>query len=226
MHTTTQDWRKNLSEGHSGLVAHQFETAEQQRETVNLGMWSFLITEVMMFGGLFAAYGFYRVKYPAAFEAGSDHLDYLLGAFNTAVLICSSLTMALAVQAAQTGRRKGIILFLLLTIVLGGVFLGVKVVEYADKWEHHLVPGLNFSVDSPYAAQEELFYCFYFTMTGLHALHMIVGIAILATLGVLAYRRQFSADYYNPVEMAGLYWHFVDIVWIFLFPFLYLIGRS
>jgi cytochrome c oxidase subunit 3 len=215
-----------LSEGHSGLVAHQFETAEQQREIVNLGMWSFLITEVMMFGALFAAYGFYRAKFPAGFAAGSDHLDYLLGALNTAVLICSSLTMALAVQAAQSGKRKGIILFLLLTIVLGGIFLGVKVVEYADKWEHHLVPGLNFSVDSPYAAQEELFYCFYFAMTGLHALHMIVGIAILGILAYLASRRRFSEDYYNPVEMSGLYWHFVDIVWIFLFPFLYLLGRS
>ena len=215
-----------MSEGHSGLVAHQFETAEQQKETVNLGMWSFLITEVMMFGALFTAYGFYRTKYPAAFAAGSDHLDYFMGAFNTAVLICSSLTMALGVQAAQQGKRKGIILFLLLTILLGGIFLGVKVLEYADKYEHHLMPGINFSVDSPFAAQIELFYCFYFAMTGLHALHMIVGIAILGILVVLSYRRRFSADYYNPVEMAGLYWHFVDIVWIFLFPFLYLIGRS
>jgi len=215
-----------LSEGHSGLVAHQFETAEQQKDTVNLGMWSFLITEVMMFGALFAAYGFYRTKFPAAFAAGSAHLDYFTGAVNTAVLICSSLTMALAVQAAQNGKRKGIILFLLLTIVLGGVFLGVKVVEYMDKWEHHLIPGINFSIDSPFEAQIELFFCFYFAMTGLHAVHMIVGIAILGTLAVLAYRRQFSADYYNPVEMAGLYWHFVDIVWIFLFPFLYLIGRG
>jgi len=215
-----------LSEGHSGLVAHQFETAEQQKDTVNLGMWSFLITEVMMFGALFAAYGFYRTKYPAAFAAGSDHLDYFMGAFNTAVLICSSLTMALAVHAAQIGKRKGIILFLLLTILLGGVFLGVKVVEYMDKYEHHLIPGIHFSVESPFAPQIELFYCFYFAMTGLHALHMIVGIVIMGTLTVLAYRRRFSADYYNPVEIAGLYWHFVDIVWIFLFPFLYLIGRS
>ena len=215
-----------MSEGHSGLVAHQFETAEQQKETVNLGMWAFLITEVMMFGALFSAYGFYRAQYPAAFAAGSDHLNYFMGAFNTAVLICSSLTMALGVQAAQQGKRKGIILFLLLTILLGGIFLGVKVLEYADKYEHHLMPGINFSVDSPFAAQIELFYCFYFAMTGLHALHMIVGIAILGILVVLSYRRRFSADYYNPVEMAGLYWHFVDIVWIFLFPFLYLIGRS
>jgi len=216
-----------LSDGH---VAHHFDDAEQQRETASLGMWSFLITEVMMFGALFTAYAYYRTKYPMAFVEGSHHLDYRLGALNTAVLICSSLTMALAVYAAQTSRRNATILFLVLTILLGSVFLGVKVVEYSDKYEHHLVPGHNFSpvpIDEAVNAKHvELFYCFYFIMTGLHALHMIVGITILSVLVVLAWRYRFSAEYSSPVEMSGLYWHFVDIVWIYLFPFLYLIGRA
>jgi cytochrome c oxidase subunit 3 len=165
-----------------------------------------------------------------AFAEGSHHLDYRLGALNTAVLICSSLTMALAVHAAQSSKRKATILFLLITILLGSVFLGVKVVEYADKFEHHLVPGHNFSLvaldETVNPKNVELFYCFYFIMTGLHAAHMIIGITILSILVVLAWRHRFSSEYHAPVEMTGLYWHFVDIVWIYLFPFLYLIGRT
>ena len=230
MPTTTQGRRRKLSEGHSGTVAHQFDDAVQQHETTTLGMWSFLITEVMMFGGLFAGYAYYRVKFPAAFIEGSHHLDYLIGAINTAVLICSSLTMALAVHAAQTDKRRATILFLILTIALGSVFLGVKVVEYADKYEHHLIPGHSFSLvpfdETVNPKNVELFFCFYFFMTGLHAIHMIVGVGILSILIFMAWRRRFSSEYYAPVEMSGLYWHFVDIVWIFLFPFLYLIGRG
>jgi cytochrome c oxidase subunit III len=210
---------------HSSGVAHQFDDAEQQREVVTLGMWAFLITEVMMFGGLFLGYAVYRAKYPLAFIEGSHHLDIGLGAFNTVVLICSSLTMALAVHAAQLDRRKGTVLFLLLTILLGSVFLGVKVIEYTSKWEQNLVPGTHFAFPDPQASEQvELFYSFYFAMTGLHAVHMIVGVALLGILAVLAWRGKFSSKYYQPVEMSGLYWHFVDIVWIFLFPLLYLIG--
>ena len=214
----------------SGFVAHHFDDAQQQRETVSLGMWSFLITEVMMFGALFTGYAYYRTLFAAAFVEGSHHLDYRIGAVNTAVLICSSLTMALAVHAAQTSKRNATILFLILTILLGSVFLGVKVVEYSDKYEHHLIPGRHFSLE-PFdetvnPKNVELFFCFYFIMTGLHAAHMIVGITILSILVVLAWRRRFSAEYHSPVEMTGLYWHFVDIVWIYLFPFLYLIGRA
>jgi cytochrome c oxidase subunit III len=213
------------SNHHSSAVAHQFDDAEQQREVVNLGMWAFLITEVMMFGGLFLGYTVYRAKYPQAFVEGSHHLDIGLGAFNTVVLICSSLTMALAVHAAQLDRRKGTVLYLLLTILLGSVFLGVKVIEYSSKWAQNLVPGVHFAFPEAQAPhQVELFYSFYFAMTGLHALHMIVGVALLGTLAVLAWRGKFSSEYYQPVEMSGLYWHFVDIVWIFLFPLLYLIG--
>jgi cytochrome c oxidase subunit III len=215
-----------LSGSLSDAVAHQFEDARQQRETVNLGMWAFLITEVMMFGGLFTAFFYYKFAYPAAFAEGSNRLDYLLGAVNTGVLICSSLTMALAVHAAQTGRRKRTVVFLLLTMLLGLTFLGVKVIEYGDKIEHHLVPGRHFSVESATPHLVELFYSFYFTMTGLHALHMVVGLGVLAVLVGMAWRNRFGPKYYAPVEMTGLYWHFVDIVWIYLFPFLYLIGRA
>jgi cytochrome c oxidase subunit 3 len=219
-----------LSEAHSGVVAHQFDDAQQQQETTSLGMWSFLITEVMMFGALFTGYAYYKTLFPAAFIEGSHHLDYRIGAINTAVLICSSLTMALGVHAAQTSRRNATILFLVLTILLGSVFLGVKVVEYSDKFEHHLVPGRNFSVDpddeTVNPRNVELFFCFYFIMTGLHAAHMIIGIAIIGILVILAWQNRFSSEYHAPVEMTGLYWHFVDIVWIFLFPFLYLLGRG
>jgi cytochrome c oxidase subunit 3 len=207
-------------------VAHQFEDAEQQRETVNLGMWSFLITEIMMFGALFTAYFYYRQLYPEAWMDGSNHLNYILGAINTAVLICSSLTMALAVHAAQQGKKGKTIIFLLGTMALGTTFLGVKVIEYSDKWTHHLIPGHGFIFEGPFANQVELFYVFYFTMTGLHALHMIVGLGILSWLVYMAYKGKFTKEYNAPVEMTGLYWHFVDIVWIYLFPFLYLIGRS
>jgi len=207
-------------------VAHQFEDAEQQRETVNLGMWSFLITEIMMFGALFTAYFYYRQLYPEAWTDGSNHLNYILGAINTAVLICSSLTMALAVHAAHQGKKRNTIIFLLGTMALGTTFLGVKIIEYSDKWTHHLIPGHGFIFEGPFANQVELFYVFYFTMTGLHALHMIVGLGLLSWLIYLAYKGRFTTEYNAPVEMTGLYWHFVDIVWIYLFPFLYLIGRS
>lgn len=215
-----------MSNAHDGLVAHQFDDAVQQKETATLGMWSFLITEVMMFGGLFASYGYYRIKFPQAFAEASNHLDYLLGAINTGVLICSSLTMALAVHAAQLGKRKNLLIFLLLTMILGTVFLGVKVVEYSDKFEHHLVPGRNFHLDTPHGQQAQIFFSFYFLMTGLHAIHMIIGLGLLSWLVLESYRYRYSAAYNSPVELTGLYWHFVDIVWIFLFPFLYLIGRA
>jgi cytochrome c oxidase subunit 3 len=202
---------------------HQFETMEQQQETSTLGMWAFLVTEVMFFGGLFAAYTVYRYLYPHAFSEASHHLNYIVGAINTAVLIGSSMTMALAVRAAQLGQRRGQIVFLLLTIVLGSTFLGIKVFEYHEKFVHHLVPGRNFHFEGPYGREAQIFFSLYFAMTGMHAVHMIIGIGMLATLTVLAWRGNFSSEYYTPVELGGLYWHFVDIVWIYLFPLLYLI---
>jgi cytochrome c oxidase subunit 3 len=202
---------------------HQFETMEQQQETSTLGMWAFLVTEVMFFGGLFGAYTVYRYLYPHAFSEASHHLNYVIGAINTAVLICSSMTMALAVRAAQLGQRRSQVIFLLLTIALGATFLGVKVVEYHDKFVHHLVPGASFHFEGPYGREAQIFFSLYFAMTGMHAVHMIIGIGMLSTLTVLAWRGHFSSQYFTPVELGGLYWHFVDIVWIYLFPLLYLI---
>ncbi|MBI2963311.1 MAG: cytochrome c oxidase subunit 3 [Deltaproteobacteria bacterium] len=188
-------------------------------------MWAFLITEVLFFGGLFAAYTIYRLKYPAAFQKGSLTLDLYLGGFNTAVLIGSSLTMALAVHAAQTSRQKALVIFLAATLLLGSVFLGVKVIEYGDKFHHHHVPGPDFRWRASDRGPAQLYFSLYFAMTGMHALHMVVGVVVLAVLIVMALRRRFGADYFTPIENFGLYWHFVDIVWIFLFPLLYLIGR-
>jgi len=187
-------------------------------------MWLFLVTEIMFFGGMFTAYIVYRSLHPGAFVAASRELDITMGGINTAVLICSSLTMALAVNAAQLGRRKSLVWFLILTILLGAAFLGIKAVEYHEKFVHHHVPGPSFHFDGPEAASAQLFFSVYFAMTGLHALHMVVGIVLLAILAIRAHRGRFSSEYYTPIDMTGLYWHFVDIVWIFLFPLLYLLG--
>ena len=205
--------------------AHQFDDVEQQHDAAQLGMWVFLVTEILFFGGLFLTYSVYRVLYPGAFAHGSNTLDLTLGTINTAVLIGSSLTMALAVHAAALGSRRGQVLFLVLTIVLGSVFLGIKGVEYAHKFHEGHVPGPYFTYEGADAPQVELFFSLYFCMTGLHATHMVIGIGILAVLIWMARRDRFSPAYYTPVELTGLYWHFVDIVWIFLFPLLYLIGR-
>jgi cytochrome c oxidase subunit 3 len=204
---------------------HHFEDLEQQHEASWLGMWVFLATEVMFFGGMFACYFVYRHWYLQAFASASNQLDVLLGGINTAVLICSSFTMALAVHSAETGRRKPLVVFLLLTIVLGLVFLGIKFYEYHTKFEEHLVPGSSFRFEESLARPAEIFFSFYFAMTGMHAVHMIVGIGLLTALIFRARRDRFSPVYHTPVELTGLYWHFVDIVWIFLFPLLYLLGR-
>jgi cytochrome c oxidase subunit 3 len=188
-------------------------------------MWVFLLTEVMFFGGMFAGYIVYRTAYPEAWALGSNTLDVVLGGLNTGVLIGSSLTMALAVHAAQTGSRKLLILFLILTILFGGVFLGVKAVEYSHKFHEHHVPGPSFHFEGEHAGNVQLFFSFYFAMTGMHALHMVIGIGILFVLVGKAVKGRFTAAYFNPVEMFGLYWHFVDIIWIFLYPLLYLVGR-
>jgi len=213
-----------MSEG-SGALAHHFEDLEQQHEAATLGMWAFLVTEVMFFGGLFGGYAVYRNLYPEAFAHGSRELDYFLGGINTAVLIGSSLTMVLAVHAAQKGRGRATALWLWATILLGSTFLGVKVFEYHAKWEHHLIPGPGFEFHGVHGGHEQIFFAFYFAMTGLHAFHMIVGVVLLAWLSWHALRGRFTTENSNWVEMTGLYWHFVDLVWIFLFPLLYLIGR-
>jgi cytochrome c oxidase subunit 3 len=206
-------------------LRHHFASAEQQKDASTLGMWVFLVTEVMFFGGMFTAYVVYRSWYPQAFAAASRHLDIALGGFNTAVLIGSSLTMALAVRAAQLGARKALIWFLILTMALGGVFLAVKAFEWHHKYVENHIPGPNFHYEGPGAGQVQLFFSLYFGMTGLHAFHMVIGLGILSYLVWQASKGAYTAAYNTPVDMSGLYWHFVDIIWIFLFPLLYLIDR-
>ena len=211
---------------HHPKLQHHFETMQQQKEASTLGMWVFLLTEVLFFGGLFFAYMLYRIWYFDAFAEASRSLGIELGAFNTAVLIGSSLTMAMAVRAAQLGNRNAQVIFLLLTMLLGAAFLGIKAIEYGDKFEHHLVPGPNFAFeDARYARGAQIFFSVYFAMTGMHALHMVIGLGLLTWLLVGALRHRFTAAWNTPVELVGLYWHFVDIVWIFLFPLLYLVGH-
>ena len=266
----------------------------QQEESVSIGMWMFLVQEIMFFGGLFTAYLVFRSKYPMAFAAGSNHLDAFWGGLNTLVLIVSSLTMALTVYYAQKGNRNVQVILIVLTMFFGSVFLGVKAIEYSDKYNHGIVPvtGLNKIVKAEHNAghaeaakkpcyevshggeeheyvnphgefqwadcslvklaqdhnyltaaekigyfsngeidadkfrdKVRIFFFLYFVMTGLHALHMIVGLGLMTWLLWSAFKYKYNADYYMPVEMSGLYWHFVDIVWIFLFPLLYLLGR-
>ncbi|HYG62274.1 MAG TPA: cytochrome c oxidase subunit 3 family protein [Thermoanaerobaculia bacterium] len=210
---------------HHPALQHQFDDMEQQRESSTLGMWVFLVTEVMFFGGLFLAYVVYRTSFHDAFVQASNHLDPLLGFINTLVLIGSSLTMALAIWAAQVNKRKLIVWMLIATIVLGAVFLGIKAVEYTDKFTHHLVPGANFDgSDFTEPRHAEIFFSLYFIMTGLHAFHMVIGIGLLAYLTIPSWKGRYDATYHTPLECTGLYWHFVDLVWIFLFPLLYLLG--
>jgi cytochrome c oxidase subunit 3 len=210
---------------HHPMLQHHFDDMAQQAEASTLGMWVFLVTEIMFFGGLFMAYLVYRAANPEGFAEASHHLDVTWGTINTLVLIISSLTMALGVRAAQTSAPpKTQVFWIAITMVLGAAFLGVKAVEYTDKFTHHLVPGPNFQWPGAHPAAAEMFYSLYFCMTGLHALHMVIGLGIMTWLALAARRGLFNADYYTPVEVAGLYWHFVDIVWIFLFPLLYLIG--
>jgi cytochrome c oxidase subunit 3 len=211
---------------HHPAHQHHFQTLEQQAEAATLGMWLFLVTEVMFFGGLFTAYLLYRVWYPEAWSEGSEELDIVLGGINTMVLISSSLTMALAVRSAQTGSRKGTLWFLVATMALGLTFLVIKFFEYKHKYDLGHIPGPNFHFEGAHADQVEIFISLYFALTGLHALHMIVGFGILGTIWWMAYKNRFDPHWYTPVELAGLYWHFVDIVWIFLFPLLYLVDRA
>lgn len=286
---------------HPPGLQHQFEDMKQQEESASIGMWMFLVQEIMFFGGLFTVYLVFRSKYPMAFAAGSNHLDAFWGGLNTLVLIVSSLTMALAVYYAQKSNRNMQVIMIILTMIFGTVFLGVKAIEYTDKYNHGLIPFSNWNKKTPPEGEKkasnsgfvlpfetraeaaggkdekpyinptgtfqwddkegekiilearnkgyltdaekigyftngeldkekvrgkvQIFYWIYFTMTGLHALHMVVGLGIMTWLLIMAWRGTYSAEYYSPVEISGLYWHFVDIVWIFLFPLLYLLGR-
>ena len=224
---------------HHPRLRHHFDTLGQQKAAASLGMWVFIAQEIMFFGGMFTAYLVYRMWYPAGYAAASNELDLTLGSINTAVLIASSLTVAMAVHAAQEGKQKQIVWFLAATLVLGLVFLVIKYFEYEAKFTlheaHHaaaqvrLFPGAGwFHVDgelAPIASQIRIFMVLYFALTGMHALHMIIGIGLLLAIMNMARKGEFTPKWYTPVEMFGLYWHFVDIIWIFLFPLLYLVNR-
>jgi len=207
-------------------LAHQFDDLTQQNEADDLGMWLFLCTELMFFGGMFLAYTIYRTRDEATFAAASAKLELLWGTVNTVVLLTSSLTMALAVHAAEVRQRRKLIMLLLGTMVLGTAFLSIKFMEYYHKYVHELMPlaGLPFKWDGTSPGHAEMFFDLYFAMTGIHALHMIIGLGIMLVLLVKATRGGLLGDFSGPVRVTGLYWHFVDMVWVFLFPLLYLIG--
>ena len=222
-----------MSANHT-ILAHHFENLEQQRETEVFGMWIYLATEILIFGPLFTGYMIYRLRYPHDFEAASAKLNVLIGSINTVVLLSSSLTMALSVHATRVGRQQMILVCLGLTILLGGTFLGLKAVEYYKDYEDKLVPGLAFDEaewtkpggeEGPVnPSRVKLMLVFYYIMTGLHAVHMIVGMGLLVWLVLRARKGMLTPVRYMAVEVVGLYWHFVDIVWIFLLPLLYLTG--
>jgi cytochrome c oxidase subunit 3 len=205
-------------------LREQFATPEQQRKSATVGMWIFIITEVMLFGGLFTAYTVYRFSNTKAFDTGSSEMEIVLGAINTAVLICSSFTMALAVHSAEAGKQRLLAVFLILTMLIGAVFLGIKFTEYYKHYQDHKVPGFWFEEGGPEAGGVQLFFVFYFIMTALHATHMLVGEGVLLVLLVRSLIGTFSSAYYTPIEIGGLYWHFVDIVWVFLYAIFYIPG--
>jgi cytochrome c oxidase subunit 3 len=213
---------------HSPAIAHQFENLEQQHEAAELGMWLFLATEFMFFGGLFTAYSVYRGWYPDAFATGSLTMNRTLGIVNTAILLTSSFTMALAVHTAGSPRRNALLGWLLGTILLGIMFLGIKSYEYREKFNEAHIPFGGFRFEWPIETRQgaETFFNLYFLMTGLHAFHMVIGIGVLTVLSVLAWKAPIPERYAMTVHNTGLYWHFVDLVWVYLFPCFYLIAAG
>ncbi|MEN6626693.1 MAG: cytochrome c oxidase subunit 3 family protein [Candidatus Sumerlaeia bacterium] len=209
---------------HTPGLLPQFDDLEQQRVSYNLGMWIFLATEVLFFGGIFMGYIVYRMHYGHAWHEASRHLIMPAGAINTIVLLTSSLTMALAVRHSQLGQNRACARLLLVTMGLGIVFMCIKAFEYHHEYEVGNIPGIRFTYAGPDPGQTQLFYVFYFLMTGVHAIHMIIGVCVVAFMALMSRLGRYSPGHHAPIEMTGLYWHFVDIVWIFLFPLLYLMG--
>lgn len=209
----------------AAFVEEQFINAPQQREAAALGMWVFLATEVLFFGVLFASYVIGRVLYPGGFAEASRHTHVIVGSVNTAILLTSSLCMALAVRAAMLEASRTVTWFLVATFLLGAAFLGLKGYEYYAEFRDGLVPAVNLPLHAG-ANPIALFFFLYFVMTGLHALHLAIGLVVVAVLAIRAAKGEFTRGYYHPVEIGGLYWHFVDIVWIFLYPLIYLVSRA
>ena len=207
-------------------IPEQFQSRAQQIEAVTMGVWTFLSTEILFFGGLFLSYPVYRLSYRAGFVEGSRALFYSIGTINTAVLMTSSLTMTLAVHAIQDGRQERLRRFVAATFALGAAFLALKMLEYYLDWRGRIVPGFNFrATDYAHPDAAEIFFFLYYAMTLLHAVHMTLGLSALLYIYARARRADFSSDYYTPVEVVALYWTFVDVMWVFLYPTLYLVGR-
>lgn len=204
----------------------QFDDLAQQHASDQLGMWLFLCTEILLFGGLFLGYTYYRLSYPTGFMLASAHTNMLLGTVNTAVLLTSSLTMALAVHASRAEDARRTFRFLIFTLLLGTVFLGIKGTEYVLDYRNALVPGWNFGVSGPHAGSMALFFVFYFVMTGLHAVHLLVGIGLMGTLAWLVRRGRVTGARALPVALGGLFWHLIDVVWVFLYPCFYLLAPA
>lgn len=209
--------------GHPTFLAHHFSDVEQQRESAKLGMWLFLLTEILLFGGLFCAYAIYRAWYPEMFHNAHQALDVTLGTINTIVLITSSVTMALAIRYMQLGRKDLTVLNLALTLGFAATFLVIKYFEYAHKFELGQLPGKFYTFQGIEGTNPHIFFSIYFAMTGLHGIHVIAGMSIIGWVLYRTRKNEFSPAYYTPIEMSGLYWHLVDLIWIFLFPLLYLI---
>jgi cytochrome c oxidase subunit 3 len=213
-----------MHEDHS-VLAEQFDDLEQQKTTATLGMWAFLATEILFFGGLFFAYTVYRITYPHAFVRAGRELNVTVGTINTAILLTSSYFVALAVHSIQKGKKNKAFFYLAATWILGFSFLGLKAYEYYDDFEKNLVPTIHVAIEGADAPAARLFYFIYYAMTGLHAIHMIIGLVIIAIIAHRTLKGFYSNNYYNQVEIGGLYWHFVDLIWIFLYPLLYLMDR-
>lgn len=208
---------------HASHVQHHFVSSEQQFDTAKFGMWVFLATEVLMFGGLFAAYIIYRAWYPELFTLASEELNTLWGGVNTLVLIGSSLTVAMAIKSAQLNQKKNIVINLGITVALACVFMVIKYFEYTHKFHLGIFPGEFYTFEGIDHPKANIFFSLYYLMTGLHGIHVTIGIVIISWLMIRAYKGHFDSEYYTPVEITGLYWHLVDIIWIFLFPLFYLI---
>lgn len=212
------------TDNHGHHYAHHFDSAEHEYLSSKEGVWLFLTSEILMFGGLFVGYMIYHHMYPAVFHAGSHHLDWKLGALNTVVLLTSSLTMALGVYYCQTNQKSKAVANLAMTIVCGALFMVVKYIEYSHKIHDGLLPGLWFKGDNEGISNLGLYFSFYFMMTGLHGIHVLAGMILIGWVLIRASNGEFNSNYYTPVEGVGLFWHLVDLIWIFLFPLLYLVG--
>jgi cytochrome c oxidase subunit 3 len=211
---------------HEHHHSHHFDSAEHEYNSDKEGLWLFMVTEILMFGGLFVAYTIFHSLYPEMFAEGASHLDWHLGFINTLVLITSSLTMALGIYFNQMNKPKVAFWNLILTVALGFCFLFIKYLEYSAKFHHGLLPGhhLNMEEVNPAHANLGLYFGLYFCMTGLHGIHVIVGMCLITWVAIKTRRGEFNSHYYTPVEGVGIFWHIVDLIWIFLFPLLYLVG--